>query len=175
MASPRAKGPGSLDTSPGAKELTMIRLPSLSGLSLAGLAGLVGLGVFSAVGVTGCADKHIGRICAISASSDAGTDPNFVAVNSLALECPSRICILPAQEKSPNGTGPLCTDSCSSDDDCSDGEKRTGTKEEDPRCATGFACRVIIPDLKDVPLSCQKICVCKDFLGPSTSVPESCK
>jgi hypothetical protein len=155
----------------------MIRLPSLSGLSLAGLAGLVGLGLLSGVSVTGCADKHIGRICAISASGDAGTDPNFVAVNSLALECPSRICILPAQEKSSGGTGPLCTDSCSSDDDCSDGEKRTnGAKaSDDPRCATGFACRVVIPDLQDVPLSCQKVCVCRDFLGSTPTVPESCK
>jgi len=154
----------------------MIRLPSPSGLSLAGLAALVGLGVVS--GSAGCADKHIGRICAISNTSDAGTDPNFVAVNSLALECPSRICILPAEEKSSGGTGPLCTDSCSSDDDCSDGEKRAnGVKaSEDPRCSTGFSCRVIIPDLKNVPLSCQKICVCKDFLGSgAATVPESCK
>jgi len=154
----------------------MIRLPSPSGLSLAGLAALVGLGVVS--GSAGCADKHIGRICAISNSSDAGMmDPNFVAVNSLALECPSRICILPAEEKSSGGTGPLCTDSCSSDDDCSDGEKRTtGAKAaDDPRCSTGFACRVIIPKLDKVPLSCQKICVCKDFLDPKGTTPESCK
>ena len=156
----------------------MIRLPSLSGLSLAGLAGLVGLGVFSGVGMTGCADKHIGRICVISAGSDGGTDPNFVSVNSVALECPSRLCILPAQEKSSAGTGPLCTDTCNSDDDCSDGEKRaTGAAAaDDPRCATGFSCRAIVPGLKDKqPLSCQKVCVCKDFLGSNTAtVPEGC-
>ncbi|HEX2660172.1 MAG TPA: hypothetical protein VHU40_17940, partial [Polyangia bacterium] len=65
----------------------------------------------------------------------------------------------------------------SSDDDCSDGEKRTnGAKaSDDPRCATGFACRVVIPDLQDVPLSCQKVCVCRDFLGGTPTVPESCK
>lgn len=149
----------------------MIRLPSLPSLSLAGFAVL---GALAGLGVAGCADKHIGRKCVISSTADGGTDPNFVAVNSLALECPSRICILPAQEKTSGGTGPLCTDACSSDDDCSDGEKRTGTAAEDPRCATGFACRVIIPKLKDVPLSCEKICVCKDFLGATTSVPQSC-
>ena len=154
----------------------MIRLPSLSGLSLAGLAGLVGLGVLSGLSVTGCADKHIGRICAISASGDAGTDPNFVSVNSLALECPSRICILPAQEKSSGGTAPLCTDTCNSDDDCSDGERRaTGAKSsDDPRCAKGFVCRAIVPGVVGAPLSCQKLCVCSDFLGDKPVTPEGC-
>ena len=153
----------------------MTRFPSLPSLSLAGLAAL---GVLAGLTVAGCAEKHIGRKCVISVNSDAGPpDPNFVSVNSLALECPSRVCVLPAQQKNPNGTGALCTDGCSSDDDCSDGEKRTGTAAEDPRCSTSFVCRVIIPDLKDVPLSCKKICVCKDFLDPNVSntPPDSCK
>ena len=46
----------------------------------------------------GCEDKHIGRPCELGASAaDAGTGSTAV-ITSPALECPSRICVLPGAE-----------------------------------------------------------------------------
>jgi hypothetical protein len=122
-----------------------------------------------------CEDKHIGRLCDIGV--DMVTDPKLITVNPQALECPSRVCILPAQEKTTD-THAFCTDECSSDDDCSDGERGTGAN--DFRCNQGFVCRKIVPKLENNPLSCKSVCVCKDFLmTPDPNNPDppppSCK
>ena len=123
-----------------------------------------------------CADKHIGRPCVVS--STLPTDPSIAAVNTQALECPSRICILPAQEMTLDSTpptGPLCTDYCSSDDDCADGERRAKGDLTSTRCIAGFACRTPIGHLETNPLSCKQVCVCKDFLkADSATKPKSC-
>jgi hypothetical protein len=124
-----------------------------------------------------CADKHIGRPCEIGLPAD----PNQSLVNPQALECPSRICLLPSQDKSLDptqaATGPFCTDYCSSDDDCSDGETRGKGSGNPNGCIKGFSCRVPIAKLESNPLSCKHVCVCKDFLkdGEGDVIPPTCK
>lgn len=144
-------------------------LPLVRRFSL--LAVLAGASFLSA-----CEDKHIGRPCGIGVQMS--TDPTVATVNPSALECPSRICLLPAQERMAQmpPTGPLCTDECSSDDDCSDGETRNTSDPTDKRCVGGFKCRRVIPNLESNPLSCKRVCVCLDFLNPNDkdSKPPSC-
>jgi hypothetical protein len=121
----------------------------------------------------GCEDNHIGRICELGVQVDGGTAN--ATINSQALECPSRICLLPAVAgNSPMGTGPLCTAGCSSDDDCSPSE---GGKNptNGPQCKSGFGCGW--PTTVG-PLCCQRMCICRDFAiepGPAFTQPEACK
>jgi hypothetical protein len=118
-----------------------------------------------------CDDQHIGRPCDIAVEMIA--DPKLVTVNPQALECPSRVCVLPAKDKSTN-TEAFCTAECSSDDDCSDGERGKGMA--DTLCDEGFVCRTILPNLENNPLRCKPVCVCKDFLmtGDVSAKPPSC-
>ena len=117
-------------------------------------------------GVTGCTDNHIGRPCSIGTTADAG-QVNAI-VNPSALECPSRICLLPNKEKT-TMTQALCTAECSSDDDCADGERKVASDQEDHRCSSGFACRRLVSGLESSPIACKTICVCKDFLATDSS------
>lgn len=154
----------------------MIRPPSRPHWSQTGLAALA---AFVLLTGAGCPDKHIGRLCLIPI--DGGPEaqlPTDFALNPLALECPSRICIKPIQQQTTD-TAALCTDECSSDDDCADGEKRV-PKDQDPldrRCTSGFACRTPIPVLQGAyaSFSCKRYCVCKDFVTGTDVPPESCK
>ena len=129
------------------------------------LGPLMMVAVIGALGVaaTGCPDQHIGRKCDLGTDFDAGVN-SFIS-NSGALECPSRICIRPSQDRSTD-TGPLCTAECSSDDDCADGEKRGGGSD-DKRCKSGFACRRLLPGVSQNELACKRLCVCRDFLKTS--------
>lgn len=146
----------------------MTRFSARPSRSVTGIA--VGIAALALIALGGCEDKHIGRPCCLNADCTVTAQPTNVSVNSEALECPSRVCILPNQQKDSNGTGPFCTDSCSSDDDCADGETRAGGDAgNDTRCATGFVCRVVIPNLANVALSCQKVCTCKDFLDTNSN------
>ena len=105
--------------------------------------------------LTACEDKHIGRPCELGVPLPK--DPTLITVNPQALECPSRYCVLPAALiPNVNGTGPFCTDTCASDDDCADAE--TTKAMGDPHCHSSFVCRRILPKL-DNPLSCKPICV----------------
>jgi hypothetical protein len=118
------------------------------------LAGLV---------LTGCPDNKIGRKCDLD-TDDAGTSGTTSAatINSQAVECPSRICLLPANEK--GGTaGGLCTASCSSDDDCEDGITSSG---DNTLCHTGFTC-MVATTVGD--FCCQRLCVCRDFVDTSVA------
>jgi hypothetical protein len=124
------------------------------------LAPLAFVSVLGAMLTAGCENKHIGRPCDIGIQGDAGAPPvggTIAAINPQALECPSRICILPGNETGLNTTS-LCTADCSSDDDCSDGESGGETSN---LCKHGFAC--IIPTIVGE-LCCRQFCVCKDFL-----------
>jgi hypothetical protein len=114
------------------------------------LAGLV---------TSGCEDKHIGRKCDLAISGAGGEMAGAVSatINSQAVECPSRICLQPAQEQ-PTTTVPLCSAECGSDDDCSEGQ--TGAPGTG-LCQGGFKCA--IPTTVGA-FCCKKMCVCKDFL-----------
>ena len=110
--------------------------------------------------VGGCEDKHIGRPCELGANVDAGSSSGSTTIiTSPALECPSRICVLPGAQKTVDGTGPLCTASCNNDGDCADGE--VDSTKGGPRCKTGFACAypTTVGDF-----CCQKMCICLDFV-----------
>jgi hypothetical protein len=110
------------------------------------------------LGMTGCEDKHIGRVCSLdvpdASVSQTGTTATF---NGQAVECPTRICVLPAAQKQTNTTA-LCSAFCSSDDDC-DGE--TTSNPSSGQCKSGFAC--VYPTPVGA-FCCQKMCVCKDFI-----------
>ena len=123
------------------------------------------LALATALSGPGCADNHIGRPCEIGVDKSM-IDPTKVTINPAALECPSRLCLLPAQNGATTGNvAGLCTAECSSNDDCSDGEKGTQSSTN-TRCLTGFSCRVLLPPLASNALSCHALCVCNDFLSP---------
>jgi hypothetical protein len=117
--------------------------------------------VVSFVGLvsSGCEDKHIGRRCDLTISGAGGEMAGAVSatINSQAVECPSRLCLQPAQEQ-PTTVGPLCTAECGSDDDCSDGQMGAPGSG---LCEHGFKCAIptTVGDF-----CCKKMCVCKDFL-----------
>ena len=135
-------------------------LPSISPSPTA--RGLALLGLTLAVLTLGgpCEDKHVGRIC------ELGTPPGDMGVaiiSSPALECPSRICLLPASDTgNPGNTGPLCTATCESNDDCSDGETGPKGNPDDHHCENGFVCMwpTTVGDF-----ACQRLCVCRDFVS----------
>jgi hypothetical protein len=136
-------------------------------LSLVGALGLAAV----ALGNTGCEDKAIGRPCDVL--TDAG--PQQGVYNSEALECPSRICLKPVVQQGASGsvdTGPYCSASCSQDSDC-EGQTRDPNNSLDKRCSKGFTCG--IPFVRGK-ICCQKLCLCKDFLGPGGApTPIACQ
>ena len=75
---------------PSAKIVTINASVASFALAIA-LVGLV---------ASGCEDKHIGRVCSLD-TPDAGTSGTGTSatLNGQAVECPSRICLLPADEK----------------------------------------------------------------------------
>lgn len=123
-----------------------------------------------AVGVIGCENQHIGRPCSLQVSDDggAGNGTAQATITGQVLQCPSRICIMPAAQLSTD-TGSYCTAECSSNDDCSDGEKR-GTAADDKRCKKGYACGVA----SEVgAFCCKKMCICLDFVdAPGGQLPD---
>ena len=116
--------------------------------------------------VTGCEDKHIGRPCLTNAdagSFGANGEPGVAIISSPNLQCPSRICLLPADESNAGAMhdGPFCTYPCSTDDDCSDAETGEKGSTTDTRCKTNFICAIATTT---GPFCCQKYCVCHDFV-----------
>lgn len=119
-----------------------------------------------------CEDKHVGRPCELGTVPMGGTSGQIATLSSPALECPSHICLLPGAEKDPrsaaqiavstSGTGPLCTASCESSEDCEDGEKGSPDNPADKRCRGGFAC--VWPTTVGS-FQCQRMCVCRDFFS----------
>jgi hypothetical protein len=106
----------------------------------------------------GCEDKHIGRVCSLdTADAGAPTTGTSSVLQGQAVECPTRICLLPAADQTTD-TGPLCTATCSSDSDC-DGE--TTSNPMSAQCKTGFSC-MVATTVGD--FCCERLCVCKDFI-----------
>ena len=96
--------------------------------------------------------------------------------NASASECPSNLCLKPVVQVGATmpdtPTQPTCSATCSYDSDC-DGELRDPSNPLDQRCAKGFACGIAF--VKG-PLCCQKLCMCKDFLGPAgVPTPIACQ
>jgi hypothetical protein len=118
---------------------------------------LVALGVVALGFASGCNDDHIGRPC-ITNSPDAGASGGQVTViSSPVLQCPSRICIDPGDQKgvaTMHNEGPFCTAGCSTDDDCSNPDPGT-------QCTGPFYC--MWPTTSG-PFACDKLCVCSDFV-----------
>lgn len=110
-----------------------------------------------------CEDKHIGRLCELGVPGvDGGTSGATATIASPALECPSRICILPGATRDSDGTQALCTATCDSNDDCEDGETvPMSAGRSDPHCKRGFVC--MWPTTTGA-FCCQKMCVCRDFV-----------
>jgi hypothetical protein len=113
--------------------------------------------------------EGIGRSC--DPAVDAGL--NQSAINVSANECPKQLCLKPAVQEDavlPDPpTGAYCSVLCAKDSDC-DGELRAGAS--DTRCRSGFTCAV---PFTVGPLCCQKLCVCRDFLGPAgLPIPAVC-
>jgi hypothetical protein len=118
------------------------------------MAGVVLLGLVAG----GCEDKHIGRVCSLdTADASVPATGTSATLNGSAVECPSRICLLPANEQLASA-GPLCTAGCSSDDDCG-GETSSTNKAQ---CRTGFTC-MVATTVGD--FCCERLCVCKDFVN----------
>jgi hypothetical protein len=140
------------------------RLNSRAGQFARGFA-LVAFGVV-VLAAGSCDDKHIGRPCQTGVPpADIGTSGgSFATITSPVLECPSRICLLPADMNNGgvNHDGATCTAPCSTDDDCSDAETGNASDPGDTRCKTGFLCAW--PTTAG-PFCCQKMCVCHDFVN----------
>jgi len=125
---------------------------------------------------SGCHDDHLGRFCDLNVgNADAGAAGTSATINPEALECPSRVCLLPGMERSTD-TQSLCTKDCESDDDCSDAETGPKGNATDHHCETGFAC-VIPTTVGD--FCCRRMCACKDFLNINPAIgyvpPASCQ
>jgi hypothetical protein len=121
----------------------------------------------AALGSMACEDNGIGRPCDVGA--DAGQSQ--AVYNNQALECPSRVCLKPVNQSTKlQNTGPYCSAYCSKDSDC-DGQQRDNAEATDLRCKGGYACGV--PFVVG-PLCCQKLCLCKDFLGSGVQTPQTC-
>jgi hypothetical protein len=150
------------------------------GDAAAGAGGKAGGGGAGAGGSAGtdadaAADPlHIGRPCQLGVDDDAGTPGGPIAtITSPALECPTRICILPGAEKVTD-TSASCTASCTSDTDCANGELGDPNDPSDPRCKGGFVCAVATTAGD---FCCRKLCICVDFVNVPAGgfqTPASC-
>jgi len=125
-----------------------------------------------AVVATGCTDNHIGRACEVIPGAETQPPPTTTGlINSAALECPSRICVLPAAQRPGQTTGPTCSAECSSDSDCDNSEMATKGDNTDRRCQGSYYCRVAT-NLGG--FACRKLCLCSDFIN-IPEVPGPCK
>jgi len=117
-------------------------------------------------------NEAVGRPCELGTTPVESTVGQIATASSPALECPSQICLLPGADKDPrspaqraamvNGTGPLCTASCASHEDCEDGENGDADNPHDKRCRGGFVC---MWPMTVGAFACQKLCVCTDFVA----------
>jgi len=117
-------------------------------------------------------NQAVGRPCDLGTPAGGSTGQS-ATISSPALECPSRICLLPGATKDPMGTGPLCTADCEENQDCEDGDKGNPGDPNDHRCVGGFVCGypTTVGSFK-----CRRMCMCTDFVDPKvvTVRPSTC-
>ncbi len=124
-------------------------------------AALTGL---SGIGLMACNPNSIGRPCINPAGT--GATGSSSQIESPALECPSRLCLLTANIQASNagdggsGIGGVCTARCDTNDDCQ--------AETTAYCSAGFVCAVAA---STGPFKCDKICICKTDLDPTFNSP----
>ena len=146
-------------------------------MSVSSRTGLLLVASLTVASFSGCGwvdfggDRGIGHPCDLQTSAGQ----NQGAYRSNAEECPTQLCLKPVVQQGASSaadTGPTCSGECGSDDDCH-GELGNPADPTDTRCATGFTCGM--PFVKG-PLCCKKLCVCKDFVGPSgLPIPIACQ
>ena len=119
----------------------------------------------------GCDRVKFGELCTLSVTAPS---PTTYYLDANALACPSRICLLPAQQATAD-TGALCSLPCQTDADCEEGETRSSSDPTDRRCASGFSCQPIpmVPDASGSQ-SCRKLCACRDLLPAGAPAPAGC-
>jgi len=121
-----------------------------------------------------CSDDHVKDI---GVPCDLGIDAGMnQATYNLSSLCSTGMCFEPVSSPTANlptpPTGSLCTTTCSDDSDCP-GTLRNATDPSDRRCRSGFTCGVAF--VKG-PLCCQKLCLCRDFLGSTGAMtPIECQ
>ncbi|HEX7506327.1 MAG TPA: hypothetical protein VF550_06110, partial [Polyangia bacterium] len=119
------------------------------------------------------ANNAIGRLCDIRTTAG----PSQAVYNASASACPSNLCLKPTVQTGAMIVEPqtqaTCSGECIFDSDC-DGELRDPTNPLDQRCAQGFACA---QPFTQGPLSCKRLCMCKDFMNPSVGAltPIACQ
>jgi hypothetical protein len=142
--------------------------PTVGRLAWAGAFALAAV-----VLASGCENNDMGRTCDIK--TDAGVSPTRGqgAYSTNAADCPSRLCIKPAVQAGVASdpkildTGPYCTVECNSDSDCN-GQTRDFGNPNDTRCRIGYTCAIPFDTGR---LCCKKLCMCRDFLFPSSEAP----
>ncbi len=116
--------------------------------------------VVSVVAAAGCDPEPVGLRCDLGGSAP----PGETVIASGSLDCTSRICLRPALSTTAGAdTIGMCTDSCTSDEDC--------VGDPSTPCTGGFACAV--PTAVG-PFGCESMCVCRDDLV-SDEVPAACE
>ena len=114
---------------------------------------LVGCGGGSTPPIAGL----VGKPCDIGIVPDASAG-SIVTIVSPAPECPSGVCLLPA-DTTGAPRNPLCTASCATNVDCSHGIVGDANDPNDNRCKHGFVC--MVPTTVGT-FACEKMCVCRD-------------
>lgn len=149
------------------RALSLAPLMLFAGVVAASGCDYRGIPVIDNVPVGG---PRLGTVCSLSTDTFS---PTNVSVTTDSALCPSRICLRPNEQQTTD-TAALCTQGCSDDSDCQDGVSRNASNPS--ACATGFACRVPVPNLAGIPVACQKLCVCRDFLDASqpATTPAGC-
>lgn len=122
--------------------------------------------------VSGCKEKGIGLPCITTElfcnkATDCPTgfrcepstglcltEDNETSISVNAIECPSSICISMPTGSADGGALPVCSDLCSSDNDCSESDTSTCRRE---RTAGQYVC---VQMEKGQNLSCERACVC---------------
>jgi len=117
----------------------------------------------------GCDSDKLGAPCSLGAPA---ASPTVYYLDQNTLSCPSRLCLLPPEQRTTD-TQALCSVTCRTDDDCQGGQSRNPGDPTDRHCQSGFSCRTVIPALPDAQ-PCRKMCACRDFLDDSQPSSLSC-